>query len=177
MCACLSFVAHSYRSSNHILSRRLAPSREDRSTVSGCIAEGFLDSQQLVVFRDAIGPRCRTGFDLPGSHGDGQVGNRCVLGFTTAVAHNRGISAAPGQFDGFHRLGQRADLIDLDEDTVTNIFGDSAGQPLGVGDEEIVANQLTASTDLLGHFLPANPVVFAATIFDRADWIAFDPFG
>ena len=57
----------------------------------------------------------------------------------------RGHAGAVGQFDGFERLRQGADLVDLDQDRVAGAFGDAAAQALGVGDEQIVADELDAS--------------------------------
>ena len=44
--------------------------------------------------------------------------------------------------DRGERLGQRADLVDLDEDRVGHAGVDAAPQALGVGDEEVVADEL-----------------------------------
>jgi hypothetical protein len=39
-------------------------------------------------------------------------------------------------------LGERADLVDLDQDRVGDALVDAAGQALGVGDEQVVADEL-----------------------------------
>ena len=50
------------------------------AAVRGGLAELLLDAQQLVVLGDAVGPGRRAGLDLPAAGGDGEVGDRRVLG-------------------------------------------------------------------------------------------------
>ena len=52
------------------------------------------------------------------------------------------VAVAGGQPDRFDRFGERADLVHLDEDAVGDAFVDAALQPLGVGDEQVVAHEL-----------------------------------
>ena len=56
-----------------------------------------------------------------------------------------GIARALGHVDGGERLGQRADLVGLDEDGVGDVLVDPALQYLGVGDEQIIADELHAA--------------------------------
>ncbi len=77
-----------------------------------------------------------------------------------------------GDFDGFQRFAQRADLVDFDEDGVGRAFRDATAQAFGVGDEDIVADDLDGLAQRLGHQPPAFPVVFRAAILDRGDRIA-----
>jgi hypothetical protein len=65
------------------------------------------------------------------------------------------------------RLGQRADLVDLDEQGVGGLGVDAALEPLRVGDEEVVADDLDAAAQLLGQRLPAVPVVLGERVLDR----------
>ncbi len=78
----------------------------------------------------------------PVAQGDGQVGDGRVFGLAAAVAGDAGVAVAVGQLDRVDRLGQRADLVDLDQDAVGDALVDAALQPLGVGDEQVVADQL-----------------------------------
>ena len=65
--------------------------------IHGPLAELLLDPQQLVVLRDAIGAGGRAGLDLAGVGGDGEVGDRRVLGLAGAVRDDGGVAgvAAP----------------------------------------------------------------------------------
>ena len=47
-----------------------------------------------------------------------------------------------GQLDRLERLGERADLVDLDEDGVGDPALDALLQALHVGDEQVVADEL-----------------------------------
>ena len=79
--------------------------------------------------------------------------------------------------DGFHRLGQRADLVDLDQDGVGEAVLDALGQALGVGDEEIVADELDLLAELVGDRLPAGHVVLGHAVLDRDDRVALHELG
>ena len=64
------------------------------------------------------------------------------LGFARAMRHHGGIAGAMRHVDGGERLGQRADLVDLDEDRIGDPFLDAAREAFDVGDEQVVADEL-----------------------------------
>ena len=104
--------------------------------------ELLLDPQQPVVLRDAVRARGGAGLDLAGAGGDREVGDRRVLGLAGAVGDHGRVAGLAGDADRLEGLGQGADLVDLDQDRVADAELDAAPQPLGVGDEEVVADQL-----------------------------------
>ena len=55
------------------------------------------------------------------------------------------------------RLGQRADLIDFDEDRVGDAFRDAALEKRHVRHEEIVADELDALAERFGQLPPSAP--------------------
>ena len=55
------------------------------------------------------------------------------------------------------------------------VFADAAFQALGIGHEEIVADELHARAKLPRQRLPSRPVVLGEAIFDRDDRVAVDP--
>ena len=65
-----------------------------------------------------------------------------------------------------------ADLVDLDQDRVGDALLDALLQALGVGDEEIVADELYLLAERFGHRGPAVPIVFGHAVLDRDDRIA-----
>ena len=67
---------------------------------------------------------------------------------------------------------QGADLVDLDQDRVGNTFRDAAAQPLRIGDEQIVADELHLAAQFLGQCRPTAPIVLIHAVFDRQDRIA-----
>ena len=76
--------------------------------------------------------------------------------------------------DRVERLGQRTDLVHLDQDRVAAAHFDAFFQELDIRYEQVVADQLAAIADLLGQHFPAFPVVFAHTVLDRVDRILRD---
>ena len=64
-----------------------------------------------------------------------------------AVGDDGAVARALGQLDGLERLGQRADLVDLDEDRVGEPLADALLQDRRVGDEEVVAHELHARAE------------------------------
>lgn len=140
------------------------PSRgsgERRATgVDRRVAELLFDAEQLVVLRDALGAGRGAGLDLTGVGGDRQVGDRGVFGLARAVRQHGRVAAALGEGDGVEGLGQRADLVHLDEDRVGGAGLDALRETLGVRDEEVVADDLGLRADLAREVRPALPVVF-----------------
>jgi len=105
-------------------------------------AELFFDAEELIVLGDAVGAAGRAGFDLAGGGGHGEVGDESVFGFAGAVGNDGVVAGLAGELDGVNGFGHGADLIELDEDGVGDAFVDTAGETLGVGDEEVVSNEL-----------------------------------
>src|SRR5512142_2865046 len=97
---------------DHRLAQRLerAP-----AGVAGLGAQLLLDAEQLVVLGDAVGAGGRAGLDLAAVAGHGQVGDGGVLGLARAVAHHAGVPGAVGHADGLEGLGERPDLVHLDQ--------------------------------------------------------------
>src|SRR5690606_10080041 len=121
------------------------------------VVEDLLDAQQLVVLGDALGAGRGAGLDLAAVGGDGEVGDGDVLGLAGAVGHHALVAVALGQLDRVQGLGERADLVDLHQQGVGGALLDAAGQTLGVGDEQVVTDELDLVAELGGDGLPALP--------------------
>src|SRR5262249_22969144 len=91
-------------------------------------AEVLGDAEQLVVLGHAIGAASAAGFDLTGTCCHGQISDKRVFGLSRAVADYVAVACVASQLDRFHRLGQRADLVDLDENRISRTFLDSPAQ-------------------------------------------------
>ena len=76
-----------------------------------------------------------------------------------------------GQIDSRQRFGERADLVDLDQQRIGEAILDALPQPRRVGDEQIVAHQLHTAAKLIGEDLPAVHIVFAHPVLDGEDRI------
>ena len=86
-----------------------------------------------------------------------------------------GEPIAGGQVDGAERLGQRADLVDLDQQRVRGLGLDAAPQPLRVGHEQVITDDLHPAAQARGQLLPAVPVVLAERVFERDDRVGVEP--
>ena len=117
---------------------------EQRAAVNGAVAQHLFDPQQLVVFGHPVTARGRTGLDLARVKSDGQIGDRGIFRFAAAMAGNTAVAIAMSQLDRLNRFGQRADLIDFDQNAVGDAFVDTALKSRRVGDEQVVADQLNA---------------------------------
>jgi len=141
----------------------------DGAGVDGVAAEELFDPEQLIVFGHAIGAAERTGFDLTGVGGHRNVADGGVFGFARAMADHGGVTVFLGQFDGVHGLGQRPDLVDLDQDRVGDALVDPSAKEFDIGDEEIVADELDAVAQFVGQEFPVPPIAFGAAVFDADD--------
>ena len=88
------------------------------AAVNSVGAKLFLNADELVVFGDAVGAAERAGLDLAGIRCHGDIGDRRIFGFAGAMANDRRVFVFLGEFDGVERLGERADLIDLDQNRI-----------------------------------------------------------
>src|SRR4051794_20372460 len=139
---------------------RLTGTRE--STPAGirrAVAELFLDPEELVVLRDAIGARERARLDLARVRRDGDVGDRRVLGLAGAMGDDDAVAVAPRELDRLERLGQRPDLVHLHEDRVRDARIDAALQDFRIRHEHVVADELDARAEPLRQGAPGVPVV------------------
>ena len=59
--------------------------------INSLSTELLLDADELIVFRRPVGARERPGFYLPAVCGDGQVGDRGVLGLAGTVRHDGSV--------------------------------------------------------------------------------------
>src|SRR5208283_214452 len=141
----------------------------------GRTAQLLLYTKQLVVFCDAVRPACRTGLYLPCPGRHNQVSDERVLGLSGPVGDHSGEPCTRRHLHRLERFGQRADLVYLDEDRVRYSFSYAAGQPFGVGHEEVVSHKLDLLAQCFSEKLPAFPVVLRHTVFDRYDRVLVDP--
>ncbi len=81
-----------------------------------------------------------------------------------------------GHIDSLERLGQRADLVHLDQHRVGDALGDAIGQTDGVGHEQVVADQLNLVAQFLGQQFPTGPVVLGHAVLDRDDRVVVAEF-
>ena len=87
------------------------------------------------------------------------------------MADDGGVACAFGHFNGGKGFRQSADLVDFDEDRVGDAFVYAFFQDFGVGDEQVIADQLHFFAQALGQDFPAVPVAFVHAVFNADDGI------
>src|ERR1035441_3206473 len=95
---------------------------------SGCaVAEGGRaggDFDEAVVFGDTLAAGWGAGLQLSAAGADGQVRDERVLGLPGAVGHELPVARAAAYCHGFQGLGDRADLVELDQRGVGDAAAD-----------------------------------------------------
>ncbi|MNG97416.1 hypothetical protein D3C79_565290 [compost metagenome] len=86
---------------------------------------------------------------------------------------HRGVACVFRHLDSSQSFGQRTDLVEFDQDGVSDAFIDAFFQDLGVGNEQVVAHQLDFVAQHFGLVCETIPVRFVQAVFDRHDWILF----
>src|SRR5207342_2552562 len=80
-----------------------------------------------------------------------------------------GVAAALCEGDRVEGLGERADLVDLDENRVCDLLSDAPAQEIDVRHEQVVADELHPAAEAIGERLPGGPVVLGQAVLDRDD--------
>src|SRR3990172_11347000 len=140
--------------------------------IACAVAELLFDPEELVVLRHPVGARGGSRLDLPRARRHGEIGDGGVLRLPRAVRDDRRIAARPRELDGVERLGERPDLVDLDEDRVRDTALDPAPEPLDVRGEQVVADELDAVAEPLRQHSPVAPLVLRPAVLDRDDRVA-----
>ena len=112
-------------------------------------AQLLLDAEQLIVFCNTLSSARSAGLDLAGVQCNCQVCNRGVLSLTGTMGGNSGIACLVGHLDCFQSLGYGTDLVQFDQDGISAAKRDSFGKTLGVGNEQVISNQLYLVAQLL----------------------------
>ncbi len=91
------------------------------------------------------------------------------------MGNHRIPAGALHQLHGFQRFGERANLIEFDQQGVAGLLANAAADALGVGHQQVVANQLHLVAQGLLQHGPAFPVVLGQAVFQRNDGILVNP--
>lgn len=138
--------------------------------------QSFFDTNQLVVFSNTVRTAHRTGFDLACSSTNSRVSDGSVFSFARTVRNNCSVASVFRHLDCSQSFGQRTDLVEFDQDGVSDAFFDTFFQDLGVGYEQIVTNQLDFVAQNFGLVCETVPVRLVQTVFDRNDRVLFGQF-
>ena len=89
---------------------------------------------------------------------------------------DRAVAGVARDRDRVERLGQRPDLVELDQDRVRDAALDPLAQDRRVGDEDVVADELQAIAEPLGELAPAIPVALRHPVLEGQHRVALgDP--
>ncbi|CCK08265.1 phosphopyruvate hydratase [Cronobacter sakazakii 696] len=84
-----------------------------------------------------------------------------------------GVASVFRHFDRSQSFGQRTDLVEFDQDGVSDAFLDAFFQDFGVGNEQVVAHQLDFVAQHFGLVCKTIPVRLVQTVFDGNDRVLF----
>ena len=135
--------------------------------VHGVGAQLRLDAQQLVVLGQALRAARRARLDLARREPDREVGDERVLGLARAVRGHHAPAGLLGHAHGLDRLGDRPDLVDLEQQRVARLLLDRGLDARRVGHEEVVADDLAEARG--GEGGGVVPVVLVEGVLDGDD--------
>jgi len=134
-------------------------------------AKFLLDAENLVVFGQTVGTAGSAGLDLASAETANKIADKVILSFSTAVGDHNTPASSLGHVRGFDGLSDGTDLVDLKEEGVAELLVNSGLYALRVGDEKIVANNLDALVETLGHLDVGAEVVLVEGIFNGNDGV------
>ena len=142
--------------------------------VDGICIQIFFDTEELVVLSHTFASCRSASLDLSSVQSDGNVCDGGICGFTRAVGNDSGIACALCHLYCFEGFGQGTDLVQLDQNGIRYAHVNALGKAFGIGDEEIIADELDFAAETVGQFLPAFPVLFSESVFNGDDRVLVD---
>src|SRR5690606_28938855 len=100
------------------------------------------DAKHSVVLGDSFAAGRCSGLELSATGGDGEVGDEGVGGLSGAVGDHLRVDGLAADGEGVESFGDGADLVDLDQGGVADVLADGVADDGGVGDEDVVADEL-----------------------------------
>jgi hypothetical protein len=156
-------------------------SSEVLTSVDSVVTEFLLNTEDLVELGQALRPSWCSSLDLSRTEANNNVSNGDVLGLTRAVRYHDAPSSTKCVLGSLDSLGDGADLVDLEEESVAGLELNSLLDKLGVGDGQVVTTSpLAMGPVLLGpQYIPNNlevggleevgpclPVILSEGVFD-----------
>ena len=130
-----------------------------------------LNAEKLVVLGRSLATAGSSGLDLASAKTNSEIGDVVVLGLSRSVAGHDAPSVLLGKLDGIDRLGDGTDLVDLKEQAVGRSLLNGLLDLNGVGDGEVVANNLNLLSDLAADLGPVVPIVLVKGILNGDDGV------
>ena len=134
------------------------------ASVNGVVTELLLDTENLVELGETLRSSWRTSLDLTSSQTDDNVSNGDIFSLTRAMGDHytpAGTESVLSSLDGF---GNGTDLVNLEEEGVARLELDGLLDELGVGDGQVVTNNLEVGG--LEEVGPGLPVVLSEGVLN-----------
>ena len=107
------------------------------TSILSVVAKFFFDSQKLIVLGDTIGARKRASLNLPCVGCDRDIGYGCVFRLTRLMADYGRVAILFGKFDGVQGFSERADLVHLNQNRISDAFSDPFAREFDIGYEQV----------------------------------------
>src|SRR3989344_518000 len=159
-----------YRSFAHTLDKHVA-------CVLCFFTKYLFDAKKFIVFCCSICARDRARLYLSRAQANGEVRDGRVLRFSRAMRYDRAPSGFVRHIDGSDGLGERAYLVDLDENGVRCFFIYPPLEKFYIRDQKIVADYLRRIFYCCCKFFPSVPIIFGKPVFYRKNWVFFHELG
>jgi len=113
------------------------------SGILGLASQFLFDAQQLVVFGKAFGTAGSTRFDFSGSQANHQISNEGIFGLSRSVRDHHTPACSLRIVAGFNGFCDSANLIDLEQESVTGLFLYRRLDTLRIGDQQVISYNLS----------------------------------
>lgn len=136
------------------------------SGVDSLVTELLLDSENLVELGKTLRSGGSTSLDLSGTESNNDVGDGDILSLSGTVGDHDSPSSVVRVLGSLDRLGKGSDLVDLEEKGVAALLLDGLLDALGVGDGQVISDNLAAGSRGLVEVRPGSPVILGEGVLN-----------
>lgn len=158
-----SFIIITFYQAAHLEVHRVP---EFLASVDGVGTELLLDTEDLVQLGQTLRAARGAGLDLAGAEADSDVSNGDILGLTRAVGDHDTPATGVGVLGGLNRLGETADLVDLEQEGVAGLQLDGLLDADGVGDRQVVT-ALSAVQSMWERGTETHPTIWKSEVLKK----------
>lgn len=108
------------------------------ASINSLVSQLLLDSENLVQLCKTLRPGRGASLDLAATEPDSDICNGNVLSLSGTVRDHDSPAICVRVFGCLYRLGQGADLVDLEQEGVARLELDGLLDTLGVGDSQVI---------------------------------------
>lgn len=139
---------------------------------NGPRVQAAVRSVKLIELGNSLTPTTRTRLDMSSPRC-----NRRILGFCRTMRDEASIMMMFRKVNGFQRLRERTDLIQLDKNGIANALVDSFRKNRRIRTEEITADKFDTGTEFPSQCFPAGLIIFFHAVLRQNDRILPHPRG